>query len=155
MVQPIPTGLEGRIVPYLMIDGAADAIDFYRRAFGAEERYRLAMPDGTVGHAEIVVGGAVVFLADAPQDMPGSAGSPTRHGGTTVLLHRYVDDVDGAFDAAVAAGATAVSAPADQFYGDRAAVVADPFGHQWSLHAHVRDVSPQEMAEALERMAGG
>ena len=126
MADPVPAGLEDRIVPYLMVDGAADAIDFYGRAFDAEERYRMAMPDGTIGHAEIVIGGAVVYLADAPDDMPGDAGNPKKLGGTSVLLHRYVVDVDAAVAKAEAAGATVLRAPEDQFYGDRSAVVADP-----------------------------
>lgn len=155
MVEPIPAGLEGRIVPYLMVDGAADAIDFYRRAFGAEERYRLEMPDGKIGHAEIVVGGAVVYLADAPDDMPGDAANPAKLGGTSVLLHRYVADVDAAVATAEGVGATVLRPPADQFYGDRAAVVVDPYGHQWSLHAHIRDVTPEEMRAAASQMAGG
>jgi PhnB protein len=154
MVEPIPTGLEGRIVPYLMVDGAAQAIDFYRQAFGAEERYRLPTPDGKIGHAEIVVRGATVYLADAPDDMAGAAGNPRKLGGTTVLLHQYVADVDAAVAQAEAAGATVLRAPEDQFYGDRAAVVADPFGHQWSLHTHIRDVSPEEIERAVSEMGG-
>jgi PhnB protein len=152
MAEPIPAGLEGRIVPYLMVGGAADAIDFYRRAFGAEERYRLEMPDGQIGHAEIVVNGATVYLADSPDDMPGDAGNPKKLGGTTVLLHQYVADVDAAVATAEAAGATVLRAPEDQFYGDRAAVIADPFGHQWSIHTHVRDVSPEEMERAAAEL---
>jgi len=154
VVEPIPPGLEGRIVPYLMIDGAADAIDFYRRAFGAEERYRLGMPGGRIGHAEITVNGAAVYLADAPDDMPGEAGNPKKLGGTSVLLHQYVTDVDAAVATAVAAGATVLRPPEDQFYGDRAAVIADPFGHQWSLHAHIRDVSREEMEQAIADLGG-
>jgi Uncharacterized protein conserved in bacteria len=152
MVDAIPAGLEHRIVPYLMIRGASDAIAFYLEAFGAEERYRLPMPDGNIGHAEIVINGATVYLADAPDDMPGDGGSPQRFGGTTVMLHQYVEDVDAAVASAVAAGATVLRAPEDQFYGDRAALVADPFGHQWSFHAHVRDVSPEEMQAAIAAM---
>lgn len=152
MVDAIPAGLEHRIVPYLMVSGASDAIAFYTDAFGAEERYRLPMPNGGIGHAEIVINGATVYLADAPEDMPGDAGSPQRFGGTTVLLHQYVEDVDGAVARAEAAGATVIRPPEDQFYGDRAAVVADPFGHQWSIHAHIRDVSPDEMRAALSEM---
>lgn len=154
MTEPIPAGLEHRIVPYLMVDGAADAIDFYVRAFGAVERYRLPMPDGTIGHADLVVNGAPVYLADAPDDMPGDAGNPSRLGGTTVLLHQYVADVDALVARAAEAGATVLRPPEDQFYGDRAAVVEDPFGHQWSFHAHVRDVSPEEIAAAAQRMGG-
>lgn len=151
MADPVPDGFEDRIVPYLMVDGAADAIDFYGRAFDAEERYRMAMPDGRIGHAEVVIGGAVVYLADAPDDMPGQAGNPRKLGGTSVLLHRYVVDVDAVVAKAEAAGATVLRAPEDQFYGDRAAVVADPWGHQWSLHTHTRDVSPEEMAEVMRQ----
>jgi PhnB protein len=154
MADPIPAGLEGRIVPYLMIDGAAEAIDFYQRAFGAEERYRMAMPDGKIGHADIVVNGATVYLADAPDDMAGDARNPKKLGGTTVLLHQYVADVDAIVERAAAAGAAVVRAPEDQFYGDRAAVVADPYGHQWSFHTHVRDVSQEEMEQAVAGMGG-
>lgn len=154
MVEPIPAGLDGRIVPYLMIDGAARAIDFYKEAFGAEERYRLPMPGGKIGHADIVVNGATVYLADAPDDMAGGAGNPKKLSGTTVLLHQYVADVDAIVARAEAAGATVLRAPEDQFYGDRSAVIADPFGHQWSLHAHIRDVSPEEMERAVAAMGG-
>ena len=154
MVQPIPDGLDNRIIPYLMIDGAADALDFYTRAFDATERYRLAMPNGSIGHAEIAVFGATVYLADAPDDMEGDAANPRKLGGSSVLLHQYVADVDGAVARAVEAGATLVRAPEDQFYGDRAAMVADPFGHLWSLHTHVRDVSPEEMDAAIAEMGG-
>ena len=153
MVQPIPDGLDARIVPYLMVDGAAAAIDFYAAALGAEERYRLEMPDGAIGHAEIVVNGAVVFLADAPDDMEGDAANPTKLGGTSVLLHQYVADVDAVVARAVEAGATLVREPADQFYGDRAALVADPFGHHWSFHTHVRDMSAEEIAEGAARLS--
>lgn len=154
MVAPIPDGLDGRIVPYLMIDGAAAAIEFYTAAFGAVERYRLEMPGGAIGHAEIVVNGATVYLADAPDDMKGEAANPARLGGTSVLLHQYVPDVDDTVERATAAGATVVRPPEDQFYGDRAAVIADPYGHQWSFHTHVRDVTPEEMAAAVAAMGG-
>jgi PhnB protein len=110
------------------------------------------MPNGSIGHAAIVVNGAPVYLADAPDDMPGGSANPKRLGGTSVLLHQYVVDVDGAVERAVSAGATVVRAPEDQFYGDRAAMVADPFGHLWSFHTHVRDVSPEEMQAAVEQM---
>jgi len=154
MADPIPEGLDGRIIPYLMIDGAAAAIDFYREALGAIERYRLEMPDGSIGHAELAVNGATVYLADAPDDMAGDAANPSKLGGTSVLLHQYVNDVDTVTERAVAGGATLVREPADQFYGDRASLIVDPFGHHWSLHTHVRDVSPEEMAEAVEHMGG-
>ena len=154
MVSPVPEEFANRLVPYLMIDGAAEAIEFYTRAFEAVERYRMAMPNGRLGHAEIVIGGAVVYLADAPDDMPGDVGNPRKLGGTSVLLHRYVPDVDAAVARAEAAGATVLRAPEDQFYGDRAAVVADPWGHHWSLHTHLRDVSPEEMMAAMPPAGG-
>lgn len=154
MVDPIPAGTEQRVIPYLMIDGAAAAIEFYVRAFGAQERYRMEMPGGGIGHAELAVHGAPVYLADAPADMPGGLADPNRLSGTSVLLHQYVDDVDSVVATAEAAGATVLRAPEDQFYGDRAAVVQDPFGHQWSLHTHVRDVSNEEMEAAAAEMGG-
>jgi PhnB protein len=150
-VNPIPEGRDG-LIPYLLVDGASDAIDFWVRAFGATELYRLPMPGGLVGHAEVSFGDALLYVADAPQDMPGAAASPTRLGGTSVLIHRFVTDVDDAVARAVAEGATVVRPPADQFYGDRAAVVEDPWGHQWSIHTHLRDVSPEEMLAAMDEM---
>lgn len=155
MVDAIPDGLEDRIIPYLMIDGASDAIDFYKAAFGAVERYRMEMPGGGIAHADLVVNGAVVYVSDAPDDMDGDAANPSKLGGTSVLLHQYVDDVDGLVAQAVEAGGTVLREPADQFYGDRAAIVVDPFGHHWSLHTHIRDVSPEEMTAAMEAMGAG
>ncbi len=152
MVDPIPAGLDHRVIPYLMIDGASDAIAFYVDAFGAVEEGRLAMPDGSIGHAAIVVHGAPVYLADAPSDMPGNAANPKRLGGTSVMLHLYVADVDAVVGRAVTAGATVVRPPEDQFYGDRAAVVADPFGHEWAFHSRIREVSMEEMAAAVAAM---
>jgi PhnB protein len=137
----------------LLIDGAAAAIDFYVRAFGAVEEGRLEMPDGNIGHAAITVHGAAVYLADAPDDMEHEGANPRKLGGTCVLLHQYVADVDAVVARAAEAGGTVLREPTDQFYGDRAALVADPFGHLWSFHTHVRDVSDEEMAEAMERMS--
>lgn len=153
-VDPVPPAMAGRIIPYLMMDGAADAIDFYCRAFDAEERSRLAMPDGRIGHAELDIHGALVYLADAPDALPGGARHPGLLGGTSVLLHQYVVDVDATVARALEAGATLVRPPEDQFYGDRAASVVDPWGHQWSLHTHVRDVSREEMEAAVAAMGG-
>jgi PhnB protein len=155
MVDPIPSGTEQRFIPYLMIDGAADAISFYEEAFGAEERYRMVMPDGGIGHAELLVNGAPLYLADAPDEMPGNSANPRKLGGSTVLLHLYVPDVDLLVARAVRAGATVLRPPEDQFYGDRASMVEDPFGHLWSLHTHVRDVSPGEMEAAMADMTDG
>lgn len=153
MVDAVPPALAGKIVPYLMIDGAAAAIDFYVKAFDAQEQYRMPMPDGKIGHADIVVNGASVYLADAPDDMPGSGANPKRLGGSSVMLHQYVPDVDASVARAVAAGATLVREPEDQFYGDRAALVEDPFGHLWSFHTHIRDMSPEDMQRAMEQMS--
>lgn len=150
MADPIPPGTEGRVIPYLMIKGAAKAIDFYKEAFGAEERYRMEMPDGGIGHADLLVNGAPVYLADAPEDIPGRPADPNQLGGTSVLLHQYVEDVDALVARAEAAGANVVRPPEDQFYGDRAATIQDPFGHLWSLHTHVRDMSPEEMEAAMD-----
>ena len=154
MVKPVPDGLEERIIPYLMIEGAVAAIEFYQKAFGATEIYRMEMPDGSIAHAEIHVNGATVYLSDAPADMDGNAANPKKLGGSSVLLHQYVPDVDAVTDTARTAGANVIRPPEDQFYGDRAALVEDPFGHLWSLHSHVRDVSPQEMEDAMKAMGG-
>ena len=150
MADPIPAGTEGRVIPYLMIKGAAKAIDFYKEAFGAEERYRMEMPDGGIGHADLLVNGAPVYLADVPEDVPGRPRDPNQLGATSVLLHQYVEDVDALVARAETAGATVVRPPEDQFYGDRAATIQDPFGHLWSLHTHVRDMSPEEMDAAMD-----
>ncbi len=157
-VQPIPDGMEG-VIPYLVCEGAADAIDFYRRAFGAEELYRFEA-GGMIGHAEIMVGGSRIMLAD-DQGIPDEwgFGSPGRAGMSTVTLHRYVEDVDAAAARAEAEGAKVVRPPEDQFYGDRSCQLIDPWGHVWSLATHVRDVSQEEMAKAQaewdEKLAGG
>ena len=152
MVNPIPEGLEGRIVPYLMIDGAAAAIDFYKAAFSATEDYRLEMLNGAIGHAQMKINGATVYLADAPDEMEGNASNPKKLGGTSVMLHQYVEDVDAVTAQAVAAGGTLEREPEDQFYGNRAALVIDPFGHYWSLHTQVKHISHDEMVTAMEDM---
>ena len=153
MTDPIPADFVGRVVPYLLVQGAADAMDFYAKAFDAEERMRMTMPDGTVGHGEIFVGGALVYVADAP-DWAG-LGEPKGLGGTTVIINRYVHDVDASVAQALAAGCTIVREPTDEFYGDRTATVRDPWGHFWSMHTHIRDVSPAEMSAAMDAMSEG
>ncbi len=152
MVQPIPEGLSGTVIPYLLIDGASDAIAFYERAFGAVEKQRLSMPDGTIAHGWIEIDGASINVADAPPDMDGTAGNPRKLGGTSVMIHRYVEDVDAAFTRAIDAGATSVREPEDQFYGDRTSLVEDPYGHRWSLHQRIEMVSPEEMSERMANM---
>jgi PhnB protein len=152
MVKPIPEGYP-QVTPYLCIDGAGAAIEFYRDVFGATERMRMPAPDDTIGHAEVQIGDSVIMLSDESPDM-GMRG-PKTLGGTPVTLSVYVDDVDTVFDRAVSAGATALRPVEDQFYGDRSGQFEDPFGHHWSVASHIEDVPPDEMAkraaEAMER----
>ena len=148
-VKPIPDGYHS-VTPYLVIGGAAKAIDFYRQAFGAEEAFRMPMGD-KVGHAEIRIGDSVVMLSDEWPDM-GVVGPKTR-GGTTVSLMIYVNDVDSAYKRAIDAGAQAERPVENQFYGDRAGTLVDPFGHRWTLSTHVEDVSPEEMSRRMEEYA--
>lgn len=140
---PIPAGSEGA-TPYLYIRGAAKALDFYKRAFGANEEMRMDGPNGTVGHAEIAIGKAHVMLADENPSM--GIKSPDTLGGTSVSMYVYVEDIDSFFKRAVEAGATELKPVADQFYGDRSGFLKDPFGHQWGFATHVEDVSREEMA---------
>lgn len=149
---PIPEGAEGA-TPYLYIRGAAKALDFYKRAFGAKEEMRMDGPNGTVGHAEIAIGRAHVMLAD--ENVAMNAPSPDTLGGTSASIYVYVEDVDAFFQRAVGAGATVLKPVADQFYGDRSCFLKDPFGHQWGFATHVEDVSPEEMQRRAAAMAKG
>ena len=133
-----------RIVPYLCCRGAADALDFYARAFGAIEQSRMVGDDGRVGHAEITIQGARIMLADEHPEV--DVFSPAHYGGSAVGLNLDVDDCDALYEQAVAAGATGLRPPADQFYGSRSATVADPYGHRWFLNTRVEDLSGAEMA---------
>ena len=139
------------VSPHLVCDGAAEAIDFYVRAFGAEEIMRLPGPGGLLAHASVRIGDSTVMLMDEFPDW--DASGPAALGGTPVTLHLQVPDVDRWFERAVEAGATARMAPADMFWGDRYGVVEDPFGHRWSMATHLRDVSPEEMAQAMQQGA--
>ena len=141
-VKPIPDGYP-RVSPYLTVDGAAAAIDFYTSVLGASERFRIDAPEGRIGHAELQVGDSVIMVSDAFPDM--GIRSPTDIGGTPVTLGVYVNDVDAVFQAALERGATAVRPVADQFHGDRSGQFIDPFGHRWSVSTHIEDVSPKEM----------
>jgi PhnB protein len=153
--KPIPEGYHS-VTPYLSIRGAAEAITFYKKAFGAHELYRLAMPDGRVGHAELQIGNSRVMLADEMPEMPDVvARSPKGLGGTTCGFNIYVEDVDAQFKQAVASGATVKRPVKDQFYGDRSGTVEDPFGHVWTLATHVEDVSPQEIEKRMASMPQG
>jgi PhnB protein len=143
-VKPIPDNYP-QVMPYLCVDGASAAIDFYRTVFGATERMRMSESDGRLGHAELEIGTAVVMLSDEFPDL-GIRG-PKAIGGTPVTISLYVENVDEVFARAVGAGATALRPVADQFYGDRTGQFVDPFGHRWSVATHIEDLSPQEMAE--------
>ncbi len=151
-VNPVPDGYP-QITPYLCIDGAAAAIEFYATVFGATERMRMPGPDGKIGHAELQLGDGVVMLAD---EFPGmGARSANTMGGSPVIVSVYVEDVDAVFERAVAAGATVVRPVETQFYGDRAGQFEDPFGHQWSVATHVEDVPPDEMERRAAEAMGG
>lgn len=142
-VSPIPPGY-GTVTPYLVCTGAAQAIEFYKKAFGAKELFRMPMPDGKLAHAEIMIGDSHVMLGDECPEM--GAISPATLKGTPVNIFLYVNDVDKAFAKATAAGATAHMPPTDMFWGDRYCKLADPFGHAWSMATHIEDVAPKEMA---------
>jgi PhnB protein len=151
-VQPIPQGYP-RLSPYLCVDGAARAIEFYTDVLGATERMRMDGPDGRIGHAELELGNSVIMLADEYPDM--GFLSPTRIGGTAVTLHAYVEDVDAVFDKALAAGAKALRPVENQFYGDRSGQFEDPFGHRWNVASHVEDIDAEEMARRAEQATSG
>jgi PhnB protein len=153
MTQAIPEGYP-RVTPYLIVDGAAAAIDFYRSVLGASERMRMPGPDGRIGHAELELGNSLIMLADENPQM--DIRGPSSIGGTPVSLHVYVEDSDATFERALKAGAKALRPVEDRFYGDRSGQFEDPFGHRWDVSTHVEDVAPQEMAErAAAAMAGG
>jgi PhnB protein len=141
-VKPIPQGYHA-ITPYLIVKGAANALDFYKKAFGAVEVFRFPQPDGRIGHAEIKIGDSMVMLADEHPEM--GARSPETIGGSPISMLLYVTDADAVFNQAVAAGAKVVRPLANQFYGDRTGGVTDPFGHQWYIATHIEDVSSAEM----------
>lgn len=150
-VKPIPDGYEGA-TPYLCIQGAAGAIDFYRKAFGATEVMRMADPSGKVGHAEIKIGAARIMLADEFPEM--GVVSPKTLGGSPVTIHLYVEDVDAIARQARAAGIKVLRPLEDQFYGDRGGKFEDPFGHQWYLSTHKEDVTPEELNRRAAAMFG-
>ncbi len=148
-VKPIPDGYP-RVTPYLIVDGATEAIGFYAEVLGATERMRMPAPGGKVGHAELQIGDSLVMLADEFPDM-GQLG-PKTVGGTPVTISVYVEDVDAVCERARQAGATVMQPPTDQFYGDRSAQFEDPFGHRWNIATHVEDVPPDEMARRSAQM---
>ena len=148
-VSPIPSGYHS-VTPYLVLDGAAKAIEFYKQAFDAEELLRMPGPDGKVAHAEIKIGDSPVMMADASDEFRG----PRAFGGTPVSLMIYVEDVDRVFRQALAQGATQLRPVVDQFYGDRSGTLVDPFGHVWTVATHVEDVPAEEMNRRMAKMQG-
>ena len=143
-VQPIPEGYHS-LSPYLAVDDAEKAIEYYKRAFGAKERVRMDAPGGKIGHAELEIGDSLVMLSDPfPQ---ASTKPPKELGGTSASVFMYVEDVDSVVQDAIDAGATVTMPVEDMFWGDRFGTVTDPFGHQWSIATHIEDVPPEEMAE--------
>ena len=146
-VRPVPEGYS-TVTPYLIVDGAAAAIDFYKRAFNANELMRFAGPDGKIGHAELQIGDSRIMLADEHPQM--GYGSPTALGGSAISIMLYLEDVDGVFKRALEAGAKTQQELKNQFYGDRSGTVIDPFGHIWTIATHVEDVSPEEMQRRME-----
>jgi PhnB protein len=142
--KPIPEG-QPTVTPYLAVDDAAKAIEYYKRAFGATERGRMDGPGGSIMHASLEIGDGVVMLSDPfPQ---ASTKTPKDLGGSTVSIFMYVEDVDEVVKQAVDAGGSVAMEPADQFWGDRFGTVTDPFGHVWGLATHIEDLTPEEMEE--------
>jgi PhnB protein len=148
-VKPIPEGYN-TVTPYLIISGAAKALDFYGAAFGAKERMRLPMPGDKIAHAEIEIGDSVIMLADESPEM--GAKSPTSLGGTPMGICLYVTDADAVFQRAVSAGAKVERPLQNQFYGDRSGTIVDPFGHKWTIATHVEDVTPEEIGRRMAAM---
>ena len=139
------------ITPYLTVKDGAAAIDFYKKAFGATELFRMAQPDGRMGHAEIRIGDSCIMMSDEFPEM--GVVSPTTVGHTTAALLVYVDDADKTFSTAVSLGAKVNKPMADQFYGDRSGTVVDPFGHKWTIATHKEDVSPEEMERRMAALS--
>ncbi|MBX3438858.1 MAG: VOC family protein [Planctomycetaceae bacterium] len=150
MSTPIPPGRDG-LIPHLVCSPCTDAIEFYKRAFNAEEVFRMLAPDGQrIMHAAILIAGRPVFLVDDfPEFCEGKSGTPRAFGGTPVTIHRYVEDVDAAIAQAEKAGATVRMPAADMFWGDRYGLIEDPCGHNWSFATHKSDLTPEEMSQAM------
>lgn len=146
--QPIP-GDYHAVTPYLLIKGAAEAVEFYKRAFGATELLKVALPDGKIGHTEIKIGDSRIMMAD-DCGTAGTFRNPQSSGGTSVGLHLYVENVDALFAQAIDAGAKIVRPVQDQFYGDRMGTLQDPFGHIWFIATHKEDLSPDEIKRRAE-----
>jgi len=151
-VKPVPEGYR-TITPYLIMHHAAEAIEFYKKVFGAVEKDRLEMPDGKIGHAELSIGDSMIMLADEAPDY--GALAPETVGGTPVSIALYMAGVDDVIKKALDAGAVLERPVEDQFYGDRSGSIKDPFGHKWTILTHIEDVSPEEMKRRAEALFGG
>jgi PhnB protein len=150
-VPHIPKGYHA-VTPYLIIKGAAQAIEYYKNVFGATELFRMDGPDGKVGHAELQIGDSHIMLADENPSMGTGHASAATIGGSPVSLYLYLPEVDTVVGRAVAAGARVLKPVQDQFYGDRSGFIQDPFGHLWGIATHVEDVSPEEMEERAKKL---
>ena len=150
-IKPIPDGMH-TVTPHLVCAGASDAIEFYKRAFGAVEQSRLPGPDGKLMHAMIRIGDSAIMLVDEAPEW-GTLG-PKALKGSSVTIHLYVENADATAETAVKAGAKVILAVQDMFWGDRYGVLEDPYGHSWSVATHTRDVTPAEMKQAMEAMRG-
>ena len=150
-VKPIPDEYP-QVTAYLCIDGAGDAIDFYCKVLGATETVRMGAPNDKIGHAELSIGDSMIMLSDEFPEM--GVQSPKTLGGSPVTMNVYVEDADAVFERAVQAGAKALRAVEDQFYGDRSGQFEDPFGHRWNVATHIEDVAPDEMERRMEGMQG-
>ena len=154
-VKPIPDGYP-RVMPYLSVDGASDAIEFYTTVLGAKERMRMPGPDGKIGHAELEIGDGIVMLADPFDPEMGGTRSAKAIGDTPVTVMVYVEDVDDTYKRALDNGAKQVGEGVqNQFYGDRSGSFIDPFGHKWHVASHVEDVSEEDMQKRMQEMMGG
>lgn len=151
-VNPVPEGYH-TVTPYLILDDATAAIDFYKKALNATERFRMEMGPGKIGHAELVIGNSHIMLADEHPGM--GALSAKTIGGSPLFLHLYVEDCDTLFNQAVEAGGEVIRPLQDQFYGDRSGTFKDPFGLQWSISTHIEDVPPEELERRQQAMAKG
>jgi PhnB protein len=150
-VKPIPDGYP-QLTPYICVDNAAKAIEFYKEVFGAQERMRMPGPDGKIGHAELQIGSGLLMLSDEHPEF--GARSPRMIGGTPATLSLYIEDVDAVFRKALDAGAKQLRPVENQFYGDRSGQFEDPFGHKWSVATHIEDVAPDEMERRAAAWAG-
>ena len=147
-VKPIPDGYSS-VTPYLIVSGAANALDYYKMAFDAQEIMRMPGPDGKIAHAEMQIGSSRIMLADESPEMGHK--SPQTLGGSGTGLMLYVTDVDDTFQRAVSGGGKSVQPVKDQFYGDRSGTLADPFGHHWTIATHIEDVAPEDMKRRMDK----